>query len=141
MLKPFLNSSIFLCIAIFVTTAQASIYDKTTCNNANVYEDIDCLGQENKQFINDLNIIYNTIKTTKVSVDEASVPSSEYLKSFNESQTAWNKFTTANCQMLNLPYASLQGGGIGLVNGACWNNAYRSRVNELNSWMAELQEK
>ena len=119
--------------------AQASIYEHTTCNNANVYEDIDCLEKENKQFINDLNNIYNIIKTTKVSVDEALVSSSEYLKSFNESQTAWNKFTTANCQMLNLPYASLQGGGIDLVHRSCWNNAHRSRVNELNSWMAELQ--
>ncbi len=139
MIKAFLSISIGLYMAVLATTAQASIYDKTSCHYSNVYEDIDCLNKENKQFINDLNNIYNIIKTTKVSVDEVLVPSSEYLKAFSESQMAWDKFTTANCEMLNLPYASLQGGGTGLVHRACWNDAYRNRVNELNRWILELQ--
>ena len=139
MAKQLLSTSIFLCTTIFAINAQASIYEQTKCNNANVYEDIDCLDKENAQFINHLNTIYKTLKAEKISVDEASVSSAEYLRYFKESQTAWNQFTKANCQMLNLPYASLQGAGVGLVNRACWNEAYRSRVNELNTWIIELQ--
>ncbi len=141
MSKLFLGSMIGLCAAMVSVNVQASIYENTSCHYANVYEDIICLDKENKQLIEEINKVYEIVKTTKVSVDEALIPSTEYLKYFTESQAAWNKFTTANCQMLNLSYASLQGGGMGLVHRSCWNKAYRNRVNELNSWIAELQNK
>lgn len=140
MIKLFLGTIFCMCLVGFASNTYASLYKKTTCHYNNVYENIDCLDKENARFVDDLNAIYKTIKTEKISVDEALVPNTEYLKNFTESQTAWNQFTKANCQMLNLPYAGLQGGGIGLVNKSCWNEAYRNRVNELNNWMKELQE-
>lgn len=113
-----------------------------SCQLGNVYEDIECYEQDNKRLIKELNGIYKKLQSlpAPAASDKVSYGASkaEYLKAFTESQTAWNKFTEANCSMLLLPASTLQGGGIGLVQRACWNEAYQQRVEQLNEWLDEI---
>ena len=135
-------SALALVMVSGLSHAENRTHD--TCQLGNVYEEIECYEQDNKRLVKALNSIYKKLQSlpAPMASDRASYGASkaEYLEAFTQSQTAWNKFTESNCSMLILPYSTLQGGGIGRVQKACWNEAYRQRVNELNEWLQIIEE-
>lgn len=98
--------------------SHAENITQATCQSGNVYEEIECYEQDNKRLINELNSIYKKLQSLPEPPASNRISDgtskAEYLEAFTQSQRAWNKFTEANCSMLILPYATLQGGGIGL---------------------------
>lgn len=101
----------------------------------NVYKEIECYDQENKRLIRTLNTLYHQLEQlTELPGNDYGVTKADYTSAFTKSQIAWRSYTEDNCTMLTLPYAGLQGGGAGLATKACWNKAYRLRVNEVQAW-------
>lgn len=118
-----------------------TLKSQTVCRLGNVYEELECYDQDNKRLIRTLNTLYQQLEQmTERPGSDYGVAKVDYLTAFSKSQIGWRSFTEDNCAMLTLPYARLQGGGAGLATKACWNSAYRLRVNEVQAWLHDLQE-
>ena len=138
-------SCVSLALACLAYSAPSSAQWNSQCHAEEVfgvYDTIDCYEKENKALIGKLNLLYEDIKKIRIDDEYSSyIPSNRYLvDSFTESQKSWNKFVSSNCSMKAIPASVSQGAGSGLMERACYNEAYHHRVAEIEAWIKDIQE-
>ena len=129
---------LLLNLAFMSSVIHASNNTNVDCNVGTVSDSAECYARDNKRLSKQMDTAFNHLKTMKLD-NGSGISRSEYVAAFTESQTAWNKYVKINCGMITLPYSSSQGSGMGLAIQSCQNDAYQSRVNELQAWLEDIQ--
>lgn len=138
-------SGVCLVLACLAYSVPSAAQWNSQCHAkevSGVYDTIDCYEKENKALISKLNLLYEDIKKIRIDDEYSSyIPSNRYLvDAFTESQKSWNKYVSSNCSMKVIPAYVSQGAGSGLMEQACYNEAYHHRVAEIEDWIKDIQE-